>query len=125
MNAHTLSLAIRSARHYLDWDWIRGNIRCGRHSGFPWCCTLWHTFVHTPHHYWMPYLVESQLGGPHYVRCPACIWLDIRREVKPCPTEPCTDHRHRWFIEGNEHFRQNFEVVYDADTNTHRWRHKT
>jgi len=73
---------------------IMYSLKCGLHSGFPWCCILWFVFI------WWPFMVSNLpnfLGkryqkwyrsrykafgvfGPQRIPCPFCAL--IRREAK-------------------------------------------
>jgi hypothetical protein len=50
---------------------VLGNVRCGLHSGLPWCCIAWYVTVWTTVAWYHP-VFENWGDGRGYVPCPIC-----------------------------------------------------
>lgn len=82
------------------WRHWKYSVACGLHSGFPLCCVAFWLFLYYPLRWvlvdrlnlvtstewkmlWGVYRQPER--GVGYIRCPRCLSLDRRVEVKPCP----------------------------------------
>lgn len=87
-------------------DKIKYDWKCGAHSGIPACCRIWFITTRTITDnltFKILYNHVNSYGGfgtteiankfklrkiriirPGYVRCPACIYNNVVKEVKPC-----------------------------------------
>lgn len=56
-------------------------IKCGLHSGFPWCCVSYFILIWR----WVPNSIRIfNLDQVGYIRCPFCETIERKIEVKPC-----------------------------------------
>lgn len=97
---------------YLKLNYIIKNVYNGLHSQFPYCCIIWHTFVHAPHYIWLtkylPYVFDlnhRERDHTGYVRCPICLKLNYKVDFHVCGPE-CPTMAPIEKIEGIERIRQ-------------------
>ncbi len=72
---------------------VWADFKCGRHSGFPWCCIVWYVWPYTRlgghrlsgnRYIWKMRYAAWRAEGD-YIECPFC----KLRGRKPAPMRPC------------------------------------